>query len=96
MFTSFMRIRKLNKNLFIIYFMNILFIIMLILQLLWAIEIKKMNKYDLNIPIIVIIIISIGIASISYINYDKFTFCFASVYIFLWLYIIYTYSIYYE
>lgn len=93
MFYSFMKIQRLNQSLVTIYLTNFLFIILLILQLIWAIEIKKMNKHDLNIPIIIIMIISIGIGAIAYNNRSMITFCSSIIYVMLWLYIIYAYSL---
>ena len=92
-FYGFTKIKRIQNGPIISKLVNIVFFIMLILHLIWAIEIKKMNKNDLNIPIIIIIIIAIGISTISYLNRNLLVFGLSVLYIILWLYIIYAYSL---
>jgi len=81
------------KNSSLLYFIRFTFAIIIILQLIWAVELNKMKKMDLNIPIIMIIIISIAYCAISYNNRQKPAVVYSLVYILLWFFIIFYFSI---
>lgn len=81
------------KNSKYLYFIRFTFLIIIILQLIWAIEFNKSKKIDLNIPIILIIIISVGYCAISYRNKQKWALIYSFIYTLIWIYIIIYYSI---
>lgn len=81
------------KNARSLYFIRFTFGIVILLQLIWAIEFNKMKKMDLNIPIIMIIIIAISYCAISYNNHQKLAVIFSLIYILLWFFILFYFSV---